>query len=241
MYRDRPLRWRDLALIFLPGGAAVLAPFFYGLQRDLYARAHYGPIAAAAWSWPWYALSTLTSIPLILLALRRVRQANRLVMLHKHGLVIRWTGGRRQKLLWEEIEGLVCDTIESTFLGIPLKTHHLLRIYPQSGKSIRLDDHIPGLPELTARIKAKIYPRLLPRLRTAFRKGEPLYFGPIILHKKQFELRGQEIPWEQITRLNVVSGQLVVESKSNRAFKLPVGNIPNVDLLIQLLQEGVHL
>ncbi|MBC8497185.1 MAG: hypothetical protein ISS57_19715 [Anaerolineales bacterium] len=281
IYRDRPLRWRDFFLIFLPGGVAALAPFFYGLQRDLYARAYYGPVAAGAWSWPWYALATVALIPLILLALHRVRQAHRIVMLHKHGLMIHWTGGQHHRLPWEEIDGLICNTIENTFLEFPLKTRHRLTICTQSGKLIRIDDRIPKLPELTARLKAKIYPRLLPQLRAAFQKGDTLDFGPIILHKKWVcfkrvekfrklgragaqsapphapisglsstemkrtnkkfvQLREQEIPWEQVARLNVVSGQLVVESHSNQKIKIAVGKIPNVDLLIQLLQEGVH-
>lgn len=240
VYRDRPLCWRDFTLIFLPGVAAALAPFFYGLQRDLYAQSYYGPVAAKAWSWPWYVLSTVALIPLILLALKRVRQAHRIAVLHKHGLIIRWTGGQYYRLPWEEIDGLICNTTENTFLGFHLKSRHRLTICAQSGKLIRIDDRITKLPELTARLKAKIYPRQLPQLRAAFRKGDSLNFGPIIIHKKLFKVREQEIPWEQVARLNVVSGQLVVESHSNQKIKIAVGKIPNVDLLIQLLQEGVH-
>ncbi len=240
VYQDRPLRWRDFFLIFLPAGAAALAPFFYGLQRFLYARVNYGPVAATTWSWPWYALSTIALIPLILLALQRVRRAHRMVILHEHGLLIRWTGGQFHNLTWDGIDGLVCDTIQTTFLGFPLKVRHRLKLLTQTGNSIHIDDRIPKLAELTERIKAKTYPRLLPKLRSAYQQGETLFFGPVTLHKNTIKLREREIPWELISRLNVVSGQLVVESKFNRKFRVPTGKIPNVDLLIQLLQEGVH-
>jgi len=240
VYQDRPLRWRDFFLIFLPAGAAVLAPFLYGLRRYYYARANYGPVAATAWSWPWYALATVALIPLLLLALQRVRRAHRMVVTHKNGIMIRWTGGQLHSLLWERIQGLICNTTHITYLGMPIKTRHQLTILTQSGNTIRIDDRIPQLPEVTERIKAKIYPRLLPQLRANLRKGDPLFFGPITLNKQVFQLREREIPWEQISRLNVVSGQLVVESQFNQKFKVPVGKIPNVDLLIQLLQEGVH-
>ncbi len=240
IYRDRPLRWRDLFLIFIPGALAVLAPFFYGLQRYLYGRAHYGPVAAQTWSQPWFALAAVALIPLIVLALRRVRRARRLVILYKQGLGVRWTGGQSHKLLWREIDGLIYNTVENTFLGIPLKTRNRLTILNQSGKSIHIDDRIPELAELTARVKARVYPRLLPQFRAAFQNGDPLYFGPITLHKKQLKFREQEIPWEQVTRLNVVKGLLVVESESSRRIKVAIGKIPNADLLIQLLQEGVQ-
>ncbi len=240
IYRDRPLRWRDFFLIFLPGSVAVLAPFLYGLRRYLYARENYGPVAATSWSAPWFGLAAVTLIPLIILALQRVRRAHRVVVLHKQGLMVRWTGGQFHNLYWEEISGIICDTITNQFLGIQLKTRHRLTILTQSEKGIRVDDRIPNLSEVTERIKAKIYPSLLPQLRAALQKGDSLYFGPVTLHKKTFQLRGREIPWELIARLSVVSGQLVVESKFNQKFKVPVGKIPNVDLLIQLLQEGVH-
>jgi len=217
-----------------------MAPFLYGLQRDLLARAYYGPVAAVAWSWPWYALATVALIPLLLLALHRIRQAHRMVTLHKHGIIIRWTRGRKHKLYWEEIDSLICNTVNHTFLGTPPKTRHLLTIHYRSGKPIRIDDRIPELPELTARIKAKVYPRLLPQLRAAFQTGDPLYFGPVTFHKEFVKIREREILWEQVARMNVIAGNLMVESKSNQTYKVAVGKIPNADLLIQLLQEGVH-
>jgi len=240
IYRDRPLRWRDFLLIFLPGSLAVLAPFLYGLKRYLYARANYGPVAATTWSSPWFGLAAIALIPLILLALQRVRRSHRIATLHKEGIMIRWTGGQFHNMRWEDIEALISDTVENKFLGIPLKTRQRLTILSHSGEKVHIDDRIPNLSELTERIKAKIYPRLLPYLRAALQKGDLLYFGPVILQKQAIKLREQGIPWDQVARLSVVSGKLVVESKSNRKLRVAVGKIPNVDLLIQLLQEGVH-
>ncbi|MBC8509482.1 MAG: hypothetical protein H8D34_31920 [Chloroflexi bacterium] len=227
-------------MIFLPGVVAVLAPFLYGLKRYLYAHANYGPVAATTWSSPWFGLAAITLIPLIWLALQRVRRSHRIATLHKEGIMIRWTGGQFYNKRWEDIEALLCDTVKNKFLGIALKTRQQLTILSHSGEKIRIDDRIPNLSELTERIKAKIYPRLLPQLRAALQKGDLLYFGPVILQKQAIKLREQGIPWDQVTSLSVVSGKLVVESKSNRKIKIAVGKIPNVDLLIQLLQEGVH-
>lgn len=240
IYRDRPLRWRDLFLTFIPGSLAVLAPFLYGLKRDLYAQSYYGPVAAEAWSWPWYALATVALIPLLILGIRRIRRSHRVVEVHKKGLSIRWTGGKQYRFLWENIAAIAFTSNEHNFLLRPILRRHHLRLYPLVGEAIDIDDHICDLPDLAARIKARIYPRLLPNLRAAFEAGDMLHFGPIAIDKNALYVRRQEIPWEQVSRLNVEAGILVVEFQSRRAIKIPAGKIPNIELLIQLLQEGVN-
>jgi hypothetical protein len=239
VYRDRPLGWRDLFMIFLPSCLAVMAPFLFGLKRDLYARTYYGPVAAQAWSWPWYSLATLSLIPLMLLALRRIRQAHRWVVLHKNGLNIHWNK-KAQMLLWNQIEGLACETTDSTFLGQTLKTRHRLTLFLISGNLIQIDERLKDLPDLAERIKAKLHPHLLPKMRSAFNNGETLHFGPVSVHKQAIHVREQAIPWEQVSRLNISSGKLVIKSASKFAVRVPVGKIPNIELLIQILQEGVN-
>jgi hypothetical protein len=239
VYRDRPLGWRDLFVLFLPSSLAVFAPLVYGLKRDLYARTYYGPVAAQAWSWPWYLLAALSLIPLVLLALRRVRQAHRWVMLHKNGLKIQWNK-KAHMLLWNQIEGLACSTTETTFLGQILKTRQRLTLFPTRGNLIHIDERLKDLSDLAERIKAKLHPHLLPKMRSAFNNGETLRFGPIRVHKQAIHVREQAIPWEQVSRLNVSSGKLVINSASKFALRIPVGKIPNIELLIQILQEGVN-
>jgi len=238
-YRDRPLRWRDLFTLFMPASLATLAPLLYGLKRDIYARNYYGPVAAHSWSWPWYILATSALIPLMLLALWRVRQAHRWVILHKNGLHIKWNKPA-QILLWNQIQGLSCLTTEATFFGLATKTRHRLTLFPISEDQIHLDERLKDLPDLAERIKAKLYPHLLPKMRTAFNNGETLYFGPIRIHKQAIHVREQDIPWEQISRLNVRAGKLVIESPSKFPIRIPVEKIPNIELLIQILQEGIN-
>jgi hypothetical protein len=240
IYHDRPLRWRDLLIIFIPGVLAVLAPLLYGLKRAIYASTYYGPVAAENWSWPWIGLATVALIPLLLLAIRRLRQSHRRVTLHKNGLNIRWTGSQDHNLSWDQIQGLACITTVPTFLGSTSKPRLRLTLYPISGKLIHIDDRLNGLPDLAERIKAKIYPRLLPQMRTAFHKGETLHFGPVRIHQQAINIRGREIPWEKVSRVNVNAGKLVVESQTKSPIRMSVEKIPNIELLIQVLQEGVN-
>jgi hypothetical protein len=51
---------------------------------------------------------------------------------------------------------------------------------------------------------------------------------------------GQTIPWEKLRSVDVVSGFLVVELSDYSRRKLPVSKIPNIELLLQLIQQGVN-
>ncbi len=178
--------------------------------------------------------------PLLILALRRVLRAHRSVTLHKNGIIIAWTGGRRHAFLWEHLDGLSCLTIEKYFLGLEMGTHYQMIFFPRTVAPVRIDDHLRGLPDLMARVKGKLYPKLLSQMRAALQRGETLSFGVVSLHQNGIRLREREIPWEQQASLNVVRGYLVVESSLLRRVKIPVHQIPNIELFIQLLQEGVQ-
>lgn len=240
IYRDRPLRWRDLFTTFAPALLFAATPLAYGLYRyrDSYLR--YGPIAARAWSWPWFALTAAALIPLLWLALLRVRRAHRVVTLHQRGLSIRWTGGKKHTLMWNQIEALSHRCVAKKFLGLTVATDECLSLHNQAEKPIRVDNCIRELPELAARVKAKVYPLLLPQLRTRFQQGEQLHFGPVTLHQDEIQLRGESIPWDQVVHIDVQAGHLMVKSQDHQPIHIKTSDIPNVDLLIQLLQEGAH-
>ena len=109
------------------------------------------------------------------------------------------------------------------------------------GKSLKIDRHISGLDEIAARIKAKIYPKKLPELRTSLKTGKTLQFGPISLKSTGIGLRDENILWNQVKRINLQAGFLVVELHVESSKKIAVDQVPNIELLIQLIQEGVDV
>lgn len=239
-YRYRPLRWKDIFLTFIPGGLAVLTPLIYGILRKNYALAYFGPTAAEVWSNPWFTWTEIALIAYLGLGLRRLRRARQVVTVHKNGIAI--TVHKKKQFIynWTQLAGVACTTLQPTFLGLKFKPRHRIVIYPTEGKPISLNDRIPDIPKLVKQIKTKIYPRLLPNFRKSFSKGHPLNFGPITFCQDSLQLRDLSIPWNQITNITVKEGFLMVESGTNRPVKIPSGKIPNIELLIQLLQEGVE-
>jgi hypothetical protein len=229
-----------LVITFIPAIAAVLTPLVYGWWQVNYAKANFGPAVVQRWSWPWFALATVALIPLLSLSLSRIRRAHRVIKVHQNGLQIRATQGKKWMFLWDEIEGIAATSWEDIFLGVRLRQRQQVILYPAIEKPIRLDPHLPQLDELATRIKAKIYPRLLPQLRAVFEAHRNLHFGEVRINTQGIKLKEVDYAWVAVKRVNLQQGYLVVEFINHKAEKISVDKVPNIELLIQLLEEGVE-
>jgi len=223
----------------MPASLAVLSPLIYGLQRVQYARVNYGPVAAQEWSNPWYNLSAIALIPLLLLGLRRLRRHHRGVLVYKNGLLIKGIGRRKQYFGWSEISGIATKVIQERFLGFRIRERHQVTLHPSIGKPVKMDPRIPQLDELSARIKAKIYPRLLQELRASLKSGATLYFGQVHMNQHKIRIREKNYPWEQIASIQIQKGMLMIEFGDHQVRRIPVGEFINIDIFLQLIQEGL--
>jgi hypothetical protein len=240
-YRWRPLRRFELLALLLLGALAVFLPLAYGYLRMQYAATNYGPAAAQAWSQPWYALSGAAVLCALILFLLRWMASRRRVAVHQRGLVL--AASRKKFIPWSELEGVAFGSTQTHFLGIPLRNRQTARLYPAVGKPIRLPDSVENMAELLTRIKAALYPRLLPRMQAAFEAGKTLYFGSLAITQSNLRLAGEEpmrsLPWEQIAHIGVQSGMLEIHLTSEEKIRMPVQDIPNLELLLQIIQSGV--
>lgn len=238
-YRDRPLRWRDLFLLFIPSAIVPLLLLMMGYRRELYGLVNYGPAAAEAWSSTWYRLAFLSLIPVLWLALIRIQRSHRVIKVYDKGIIIQSTWGRKWKFHWSQIEGVSEVKTKVRFFGIPFRTKYQAQLHPYNGKPINLDRQIKGLEELSARIKAKIFPGLLKRYRAAFRGDDTITFGPIRMNSYQIALKGKNIPWDQVSDIETKNGYLILKFNENSRIRFPIHKIPNVEVMLQVLQESV--
>jgi Family of unknown function (DUF6585) len=244
LHRNRPFSGRGLWWSLLAGGLAVLAPLAYGFYRAQYAYAKYGPVAARFWSRPWYLLAGVALFLLVILLVLRARSSRRYVAVHQNGLRIHLS--RRQQYTWGQISGIASGALETRLLGKTLRTSYWAEIFPMADKPIRLDNSLEGLPELLTRIKANLYPRLMPAMRQAFQEGKRLYFGPFSVSKEELRLEAKEppwrtVPWEQVEAVSVEAGMLEIKTKDSDKIRLPVARVPNLELLLQIIQTGVNV
>jgi hypothetical protein len=240
VYRGNPLRWSDLLLVFFPASLLVILPLAYGLYRAWIAYTRFGPAAAGAWARPWYMLATLALIPLTLLACYRLYQASRFVAVYEGGLRLRLSPFGYRRLAWSQIAGIAVAAYEDRFLGLPLWTRSQATLYPNQGRPIQLNARLQDLPALTRQVKGILYPRLWPALGADLQVGRWVHFGRLAVHRQSLSFSGRQIPWERVTALAVRSGYLVVELETGRRLRLAVARIPNLELLLQLVEWGIN-
>lgn len=242
-YRCRPLRWGELLGLILIIGMAISAPLLYGYYRAQYASAYYGPVAARMWSRPWYLLTGLALIVSLALIVYRLFERRRHIDVHANGLLLALSG--KKFIPWTSLSGVASGAVQARFLGIPLATRYQAILYPAVGKPVRLDGTLDNLPELLTQVKARLYPRMLAACLKAFSQGQRLYFGNISINQAELRVTDgtpslRNLPWGNIHRIRVESGLLVIESENDKAIQMPVAEIPNLELLLQIIHTGVN-
>jgi hypothetical protein len=245
LFRSRPLGWRDAFTRLLPGLLGVLAP--YGYAAWLYGQTlpQYGPAAAEQWSQPWFKLAWAALAVFFLLCVLRLLDLRRFAAVHARGLRLHSGVLRTRSLPWKRISGVALSVTQEVFLRS--HGHSRLRavIYPVQGRPIHLDESLQNLPELISRLKASLYPRLLPDLKASFQAGKWLHFGPLAVRVDALRLPQGKFAWETVEGLQVKGGYLAVSWKegqgSARKVHIPISKIPNLELLLQIIREGVKV
>lgn len=236
VYQGRPLRWQDLFFVFIPAALAVLVPLGYGIWRANYGYVHFGPVAARAWGDSWLLLASLATLALLGLALHRLYASSKSIAIHRNGLRIRFSPLRENTYTWSQITGISIASVENRFLGFPIYASAQVLIYPSLGKAVRLDQSFGDPKLIKEQIAAQIYPRILPELRAGLKIGKWIYFGDLAIHRTGLRVNEVLVPWDQIVYMSVESGYLVVKSEKSGLMRVPVSNIPNLDLLFHLAE-----
>jgi Family of unknown function (DUF6585) len=244
-YRSRSLGWRDAFIVLIPGLLGVLAPNGYAIW--LYGRTlqQHGPAAAEQWSQPWFWLAWGALAVFILLCILRLLDLRRFAAVHTRGVLLRPGILRIYSLQWKQISGVALSATQTVFFHKRGRARLRAVIFPNQGRQIRLDERLQNLAELISRVKASLYPRLLPDLKASFQAGKWLYFGPVALQAKALRLQHAELTWEQVEDLQVENGYLAVSWRKGpgtaRTVRIPISKIPNLELLLQIIREGVNV
>ena len=236
-YPTRPLGWSELLLLASLGGLGVLAPLGYGLWQEQVIQATHGLVAAQAASRNWYILALLALVCFSLLVIVRLAAQRGFVAVHKNGLVLRKSWGALKRWRWSAISGLSSEHSEQYFLGLRLSTRYRAALIPTTGKPVRLSDGLASYPELISQLKAILYPRLLPDLQANLQAGQSLYFGPLAISCQGLSHGAQRWTWADLQHLDIQNGLLEINTRPERILRIPTNQIPNLELLLQLVSE----
>ncbi|RPI27260.1 MAG: hypothetical protein EHM70_18075 [Chloroflexota bacterium] len=270
LYRPRPSISQGAFFQIFIGAVLVLLPLSTAGEQAWYAHTHYGPVAASAWASPWLYLSLAGAIAWLGIAAVGFVRARRFIAIHEDGLRYASLGGPLRTLVtaispgvlyWHELTGIATGTTEvASLTGKSTHSHCRTTIYRQGGAPLTLKGSdrggIQNLPELTTRLKARLYPRLQRRMEARFENNQWIDFGPISIHPKELRIRNKAYPWKQVHKIYIKKGYLLVEleqpvtihrrpTASKNLSKpvqilIPVSQIPNLELLLKLIEEGVN-
>lgn len=243
VYSPRKRYWFEILTWPLPGFILAIVLIIIGLDWYYYGYTGFGPIAAQIWSWDWLLWGMVIGGFTLVITAWQVYRSRINVYLYRDGITVQFPLQKTQALLWNEINAISSASVHEKLWGHSLRIHHKLKIFTTQGKSYTFDDRIHNLPELTTRLKANLYPRKLSNLRSRFKDGHKLVFGPITIDTFSMKINQKNIPWNQVKKMTVNNGHLIIMMKQSGITKpkhlsMPVYQIPNLELLMQVLQQG---
>jgi hypothetical protein len=254
--RGRPIGRNDLWWLIgaVVGLVTLLA---VGLWQFRSAEIRHGPIAAFYRAQPWFALAYLVLLIFLGSLSVRVWSTRHFLSIYECGISFRLKGFRSRTLRWKEIDGIASVNIADIFFGRKIKEEQQSILYPKEGRPILLNNQIEEMPLMIDGIKNQFYAYIFPQLEKDFMDGREIHFGPVIIQNESFALaktvdpepflvapyqpkRMMVFPWSKLTSLAVKSGFLVVKSENSKARYIPVSQIPNFEMLLKLVKQGVN-
>lgn len=238
-YRGHPIGWRDVCLFYLPGILVAIAFLIYSFLCYQYAYAHYGPVAALSTCLPWFLISSLLSLFVVVAFAIRFQQTKSTISLHQYGITLGINPFRKHRLPYQNIGGISTDFKHSGVLNSTSSLHLQATLYPLKGKPIRLPNYLQDYPDLISHIKASLYPRLIPAFNRSFQANQWVKFGSISIQKQGFRLDKRYTPWKDIKQMQIQNGYLVVTLNNQKICSVPTRQIPNLELLLQIVHEVI--
>lgn len=246
--------------IWLSSGALVSVGLLgYGAYLAFWSHSRFGPVPAIAWSGPWLIFGGVALLFWLMVSLYSYSRIQPVIWLYELGLCIE--KGRPRNLLWEQIDGIASGTVvQFPWTGGTRIVRYSASLFPAKGSPVLLygasdgKNGIPNLPELVRRIKANLFPGLQSELARMFRSGLPLSFGLVGIDQAGLKLLPRipltgtrSVSWGNVKQISVQSGFLLVELihprnpfKTGRTYRLPVAKIPNLELLIKIINQNVQ-
>jgi hypothetical protein len=256
-YRGFPFSRKDLWWI-IPVFTCFIIPLGYAVWLFQHVNVNYGLVAAFYRVQPWLLVAYLAFLFLATSLIYRAWSSRRFVSVHQKGVRWRLKGFRIHSLEWNELNGIASATIQNKFGNKTVRNENQSILYPKNGAPVVLDDRLQNLPGLIEEIKKQYYPQIYPELLESLHAGKEVRFGPVALQNQSIHIarnipdeeflaspyqpkRMQKLPWSQSLGLAVHSGFLVVQSGNSMKKRIPISQIPNFEILLKMIEQGVEI
>jgi hypothetical protein len=160
------------------------------------------------------------------------------VALYEEGIAFRSMSGIRS-WAWGDVAALYVAVAREA--GLFPRTRHHYALEHTSGQRASFDDRLEHVTELGSLLGHQIVARHYPGAAGRFNAGEPASFGPIRIDQRGIQLREKSAQWGGIEFISVRRGTFQIHAKDGTVSGLPVASIPNLDVLLLLLDHIIDL
>jgi len=229
-----------LGAILLLGGFFVLGFGFYTAYDAYY---KHGPAVV------WQTLLPPAGLGLMLLLIggilfgRALIRKGKSLAIYDQGFVLR-SRNTDESWRWDEVASIRTALTRRSIAGIHAGTRHTYTLVRRDGERIILDDSLAGVEVLADKIRDKVLPMLYARFAPSLASGQELAFGPVqICRDKGIQVRQKKLAWKVVRQAKVENGVLTItagdEQKTLHRVKIPVAEVPNVDILLAIIQQMI--
>lgn len=141
---------------------------------------------------------------------------------------------------WRDIDFLWEKTNHHSH-GSAIRLHVVLTLERNDRVRIKLDNYyFPNLDEIAGHIKREMLQWAWPDLLSSYQGGLDLSFGPLTFHRDGLRKKHDLVSWIDVRDVKVEEGKLIIirGNKSLTWFKAPIGEIPNLHILLALVQHA---
>ena len=238
-FRGRSIAPSTWIFIFLPGILLIVTCYSIGIYLAVNAYQQHGPAMAVSRSQYWFIFGSISFVILAAYLIFRISIALQRIQIFDGG--IKWRNSYLQQATyqWDQLEGISSTATRLTFFGNPISTTAMGKIFPRYHKSFTLSNQFQGVPKIIEIIKSRLYPLVWPQLKSAFLSGHSLHFGLINVNSNYLGISKRSYSWASVAHLYTDRGFMVVEFHDNSIQKVPTIEIPNVELLLNIVDWGI--
>lgn len=146
---------------------------------------------------------------------------------------------------WRELEEFYYQSVERSMNFIPIGTYYKFKLIDSKGERIYFGNRVGDTEQIGKKIINASFPIMYKNAIEILTNNEAIQWGPVYLDNEDLIIEkffeSKVISLKKITHVGISKGEFIVFSEGlNIHVALPIGKIPNVFVLLELIKNLTH-
>ncbi|MGW4245442.1 DUF6585 family protein [Nocardia sp. NPDC004722] len=165
------------------------------------------------------------------------RNSGKWLELFEHGLIFK--SKEQLRVVRYDSATVIQDLVEHRRNGVTTRVTHAYQMHDLDGRALRLREGIINPQEWGARIQEGVAVHQMPSALAKLGAGQSIEFGAITLSPTGVTGYGTQVPWTEITDVDIADGRLRIKTAAKRPPIIsPISALTNFNLLYALIKRG---